>query len=56
VRLAHGYWKATGDTAVLDAVWRAAAAAILRTFREQLFGELVLRVRAERPHILRERL
>ena len=35
VRLAHGYWKATGDTAVFDAEWRAAAAAILRTFREQ---------------------
>jgi hypothetical protein len=35
VRLAHGYWKATGDTSVFDAEWRAAAAAILRTFREQ---------------------
>ncbi|HSD67286.1 MAG TPA: glycoside hydrolase family 125 protein [Vicinamibacteria bacterium] len=35
VRLAHGYWRTTGDTAVFDASWRAATAAILRTFREQ---------------------
>src|SRR5574340_1099378 len=35
VRLAHGYWRATGDTSVFDAEWRAAAAAIVRTFREQ---------------------
>ena len=35
VRLAHGYWRATGDASVFDAEWRAAAAAILRTFREQ---------------------
>ena len=35
VRLAHGYWKATGDASVFDAEWRAAAAAIVRTFREQ---------------------
>jgi uncharacterized protein len=35
VRLAHGYWKATGDASVFDAEWRAAAAAILKTFREQ---------------------
>jgi meiotically up-regulated gene 157 (Mug157) protein len=35
VRLAHGYWRTTGDASVFDADWRAAAAAILRTFREQ---------------------
>ena len=35
VRLAHGYWRATGDTSVFDSAWRAAAAAILRTLREQ---------------------
>jgi uncharacterized protein len=35
VRLAHGYWKATGDSSVFDAEWRAAARAIVRTFREQ---------------------
>ena len=35
IRLAHGYWKATGDASVFDAEWRAAAAAIVRTFREQ---------------------
>jgi meiotically up-regulated gene 157 (Mug157) protein len=35
VRLAHGYWKATGDASVFDGEWRAAARAIVRTFREQ---------------------
>lgn len=35
VRLAHGYWKATGDASCFDASWRQAAAAIVRTFREQ---------------------
>jgi meiotically up-regulated gene 157 (Mug157) protein len=35
VRLAHGYWKATGDASVFDSEWRAAAAAIVRTLREQ---------------------
>jgi meiotically up-regulated gene 157 (Mug157) protein len=35
VRLAHGYWRATGDTSVFDAEWRAAGAAVVRTFREQ---------------------
>jgi meiotically up-regulated gene 157 (Mug157) protein len=32
IRLAHGYWKAA---APFDAQWRAAAEAIVRTFREQ---------------------
>jgi len=35
VRLAHGYWKRTGDASIFDPDWRAAAALILRTFREQ---------------------
>ena len=35
IRLAHGYWKATGDASVFDADWRAAAKLILKTFREQ---------------------
>ena len=35
VRLAHGYWKTTGDKSVFDVEWRAAAAAVPRTFREQ---------------------
>jgi len=35
LRLAHGYWRATGDTAPFDATWRAAVLLTLRTFREQ---------------------
>ncbi len=35
IRLAHGYWQATGDAGPFDAQWRAAADAILRTFTEQ---------------------
>ena len=35
VRLAHGYWKATGDTSVFNAGWRKAAGLIVQTFREQ---------------------
>jgi meiotically up-regulated gene 157 (Mug157) protein len=35
VRLAHGYWKATGDTAIFDETWERAMALVLRTFREQ---------------------
>ena len=35
IRLAHGYWKATGNTAAFDAQWQDAARAIVRTFREQ---------------------
>jgi meiotically up-regulated gene 157 (Mug157) protein len=35
VRLAHGYWKTTGDTSVLDADWRDAARLIVRTFKDQ---------------------
>ncbi|HTX38087.1 MAG TPA: glycoside hydrolase family 125 protein [Bryobacteraceae bacterium] len=35
VRLAHGYWKATGDAACFDDAWQKAAALIVQTFREQ---------------------
>jgi meiotically up-regulated gene 157 (Mug157) protein len=35
VRLAHGYWKATGDTSCFDGAWQSAAALIVQTFREQ---------------------
>lgn len=35
VRLAYGYWKTTGDTAIFDANWQKAAATILKTFTEQ---------------------
>jgi meiotically up-regulated gene 157 (Mug157) protein len=35
VRLAHGYWRATGDASVFDADWCEAARSIVRTFREQ---------------------
>ncbi|NII10772.1 glycoside hydrolase family 125 protein [Oleiagrimonas sp. C23AA] len=35
VRLAYGYWKATGDTTPFDADWRAAMHTLLDTFRTQ---------------------
>jgi uncharacterized protein len=35
IRLAHGYWKATGDESVFDQQWHDAARIILKTFREQ---------------------
>lgn len=35
VRLAHGYWKTTGDTSVFDASWFSAMRLIIKTFREQ---------------------
>lgn len=35
VRLAHGYWKQTGDTSVFDDKWKQAAALVVKTFREQ---------------------
>jgi meiotically up-regulated gene 157 (Mug157) protein len=35
VRLAHGYWKITGDTSVFDADWVKAMKTILKTFKEQ---------------------
>jgi len=35
IRLAYGYWRATGDTSPFDAQWEEAMNAVLTTFREQ---------------------
>lgn len=35
IRLAHGYWKASKDTAPFDESWHQAIKLILQTFREQ---------------------
>jgi meiotically up-regulated gene 157 (Mug157) protein len=35
IRLAHGYWRTTGDTNPFDADWLAAMELVLLTFREQ---------------------
>ena len=35
VRLAHGYWKTTGDTSVFNDDWKKAVALIVKTFKEQ---------------------
>jgi meiotically up-regulated gene 157 (Mug157) protein len=35
VRLAHSYWKTTGDASCFHADWRQAAKLIVKTFREQ---------------------
>ena len=35
IRLAHGYWKSTGDTVPFDSEWAAAMKRIVATFREQ---------------------
>ncbi len=35
VRLAHGYWRATGDRVPFDDDWRAAMRLVLETFRTQ---------------------
>ncbi|MEB1528143.1 glycoside hydrolase family 125 protein [Xanthomonas sp. WHRI 7945] len=35
IRLAHEYWRASGDTAPFDDDWRAAMHVVVRTFREQ---------------------
>lgn len=35
IRLAHGYWKATGDRSPFDESWRKAISLVLQTFREQ---------------------
>ena len=35
IRLAYGYWKATGDNTIFDANWAAAMNIVVRTFREQ---------------------
>jgi uncharacterized protein len=35
IRLAHGYWRETGDTTPFDAQWIAAMKLVMKTFREQ---------------------
>ena len=35
IRLAHGYWQATGETAHFDATWLQAMRLVVQTFREQ---------------------
>jgi uncharacterized protein len=35
IRLAHAYWKTTGDTSPFDDKWREAVLRIPQTFREQ---------------------
>lgn len=35
IRLAHGYWKATGDLSPFDKDWEQAMRAVVQTFREQ---------------------
>ena len=35
IRLAHRYWKETGDTKPFNAEWKSSIALILQTFREQ---------------------
>ncbi len=35
IRLAHGYWKFTGDTAAFDSQWQRAMSLVIQTFRQQ---------------------
>ena len=35
VRLAHGYWKESGDTSLFDSEWKEAMRLVLQTFTEQ---------------------
>jgi meiotically up-regulated gene 157 (Mug157) protein len=35
IRLAHGYWKETGDTSPFDADWKKAMKLVVKTFKEQ---------------------
>jgi meiotically up-regulated gene 157 (Mug157) protein len=35
IRLAHAYWRATGDGSPFDAQWQAAMGRVVETFREQ---------------------
>lgn len=39
IRLAHHYWKTTGDASVFDATWVDAMRSVLRTLREQQMKE-----------------
>ena len=35
IRLAHGYWRATGDASLFDSRWTQAMRTVVQTFREQ---------------------
>ena len=35
IRLAHGYWKTTGDTSPFDPDWQKAMETVVKTFKEQ---------------------
>ncbi len=35
IRLAHGYWKETGDSSAFDNDWKEAVRIVIRTFKEQ---------------------
>ncbi len=35
IRLAHGYWKSTGDTTPFNSQWQSAMSLVVRTFRQQ---------------------
>jgi len=35
IRLAHGYWKQTGDTSPFDDIWADAMRLVVKTFKEQ---------------------
>jgi meiotically up-regulated gene 157 (Mug157) protein len=35
IRLAHGYWKKSGDLSVFDNYWKEAMELVIKTFREQ---------------------
>ena len=35
IRLAHGYWKSTGDTAPFDAAWKLAMQTVIKTMRTE---------------------
>ncbi|PTS98710.1 metal-independent alpha-mannosidase, partial [Flavobacterium sp. HMWF030] len=35
IRLAHGYWKETGDISLFDSKWKEAMLLVLQTFKEQ---------------------
>lgn len=35
IRLAHGYWKETGNAAIFDSKWQSAMKLIVKTFKEQ---------------------
>lgn len=54
IRLAHGYWKSTGDTRPFDSAWKLAMQSVLKTMRVQQRKEgyrtLSLPTRISQPH------